>query len=334
MIASVENPIYSAYIITSTKQYNVTNALVSIDSNEQEKQIAACATLILADVEVDGKMLSNLIKPRHRVIIKANDGQKNDEVFRGYAWDIAPKESLTDNNISIKSYDNLIYWQESQDYEFFSANKSSKEIMKALCKKWGIDLTYDYETCKHSTLVLRGCIADFVTADVLTPAQNSSGKKYVIQSKKDRVYVTREGSNTTIYNIDKSNNAVELRRYISMNGVTTQVIVMATSDDKEMTPIEATVSGKTSEYGTLQKIVTRNEDMTLAEAKKEAKNILDENGKPKWSYDVKAVDIPWIRKGDKVNINTNTLKGAFIVKSISREISNRGKLMTLTVVDA
>lgn len=334
MNASVENPIYSAYIITETKQYDVTKALVSIDSTEQEKQIAANVTLNLADVEVDRKMLSNLIKPRHRVIVKANDGKKKDEVFRGYVWDITPKESLTDNNFSIKSYDNLIYWQESEDYEFFSANKYTKDIMKALCKKWGISLTYEYESRSHSTMVLRGNIADFVTADVLNPVQNRCGKRYVIQSIKDRVYVKCGGSNTTIYNITKEHNATELRRYITLNGVITKVIIVGTSDDEEKSPIHGFYSGDTDGYGTLQKIVTKDEDTKMPEVVEEARNIIKESGKPRWEHDVKAVDIPWIRKGDKVNITTNTLKGAFIVRSISRDISNRGKTMTLTVVGA
>lgn len=331
MTPSVEDPKYFAYITTSDRKYDVTNALVSLDLFEQEKQIAASATLNIADVEVDGKMLSTLIKPSHRVTISAYDGKTNAEVFRGYVWDISPKESLTDNNFSLKCYDQLIYWQESEDSDFFAEGKSTKNIMNTLSKNWGISMIYEYESITHEKLVLRGAISDFVTADVLDPVQKRTGVKYVIRSEKENVIVRSVGRNETVYRIIGGFNAIEIRKYISMNGVTTQVVILGKSSDDEKTPVEATVSGNTAEYGTLQKIISRDEDITLEEAKKEANTII-KDGVPKWEYDVKAVDIPWIRKGDKVMVDTETLNGFFIVKSIDREISNRGKTMTLTVV--
>lgn len=333
MTPSVEDPKYFAYITTSDRKYNVTNALVSLDLSEQEKQIAASATLNIADVDVDGTMLSKLIKPRHRVVVEAYDGNKKDEVFRGYVWDISPKESLTDNNFSLKCYDNLIYWQESEDSDFFAEGQSTKNIMNSLSQKWGISMAYEYESITHEKLVLRGAIADFVTADVLDSVQKRTGVKYIIRSEKDKVIVRSVASNETVYNIMLGYNASELRRYISLNGVTTQVVILGKASDDAKTPVEATISGETDEYGTLQKVISKSEDMTLEDAKKEANTIIKENGKPKWEYDVKAPDIPWIRKGDKVRIVTETIKGYFIVKSIEREISNQGKIMTLTVVD-
>ena len=119
-----------------------------------------------------------------------------------------------------------------------------------------------------------------------------------------------------------------------MNGVTTQVKIIGKASDDDKTPVEATISGDTETYGTLQKIISRSEDTTLEASKWEARNIIAEEGKPKWEHDVKAVDIPWIRKGDKVDISTDTMSGRFIVESINREISNRGKTMSLTVIDA
>lgn len=333
MTPSVEDPKYFAYITTSDRKYNVTNALVSLDLSEQEKQIAASATLNIADVEVEGKMLSTLIKPSHRVTITAYDGKTNDEVFSGYVWDISPKESLTDNNFSLKCYDQLIYWQESEDSDFFAEGKSTKDIMKTLSKNWGISMIYEYESITHEKLVLRGAISDFVTADVLDPVQKRTGVKYVIRIEKENVVVRPVGWNETVYKIIGGFNAIEIRRYITMNGVTTQVVLLGKSSDDQKTPVEATVSGNTAEYGTLQKIISRDEDMTIEDAKDEANTII-KDGVPKWEYDVKAVDIPWIRKGDKVMVDTKTLKGFFIVKSIDREISNRGKTMTLTVVAA
>lgn len=333
-VETAKNTEYQVFIDADNKRYNVSKAVISLDTSEQEKQLAVCATIELCDVEVDGQRLSDLIFPPNRVWIFVHDSEKdsNREVFRGYIWEISPKESLTDNNISLKCYDMLIYWQESEDSIFFSAGRDTQGIMKELAKNWGFSLTYNYENKVHEKLVLRGAIADFVIADILDPMQKEFGTKYVIRSEKTSVIISPVGQNDTVYTIGMSHNATEVRRYISMNGVITQVIVLGTADDDDKSPIEATVTGHTSSYGTLQKIITKNEDTDLRTSKIEAKNIVDNEGTPKWEHDIKAVDIPWIRKGDKVEITTETLNGTFIVLGVNREISNRGKNMTLTVI--
>lgn len=333
---SVENPSYYVYITTRNVRYNVSNAIISIDHSEPEKQIAANATINIADVEVNGERLSTLIQPRDRVAIVASDGadeENEDEMFTGYVWNMSPRENLTSADFSIKCYDNLVYWQESEDSDFFAAGKSTKDISMSVAQQWGIDLKYEYESITHEKLVLRGAIADFMTADLLDVVQRQTGKKYIIRSEKDQVYIKHAGTNKTVHKIAKRHNATELRRYITLNGVTTQVKILGKASDDEKTPVEATISGDTQTYGTLQKTITRSEDTTLEAAKGEARNIIAESGKPKWEHDIKSTDIPWIRKGDLVEISTDTLEGYYLVKSVNREISNKGKNMTLTVVD-
>lgn len=325
-----ENTRYTAYILTDKKKYNVTNAIVSISTSEEEKQIAMSVNLGLMDVDVDGEKLSDIIQLRHRVILNASDGEKTEEVYQGYVWSTSPKESLTDDELSIGSYDQLIYWQESEDAVFFPAGEYTTQIFKSICEKWGIKYIYEYGSIAHGNLLLRGAISDFLTADLLDTVKKSVGKAYVIRSEKDSVAVRYTGSNQTVYAINEKQNAIELRRYKSLNGVVTKAVVISISDD-DKTSVEASASNNTAEYGTLQKIVLKDESTTLGESLKEAENIVKEKGNPQWEYDIKAVDIPWIRKGDSVDVNIGTLKGRFIVKSISREISNRGNVMTLTV---
>lgn len=332
--ASKSNPLYRVQICTSTTRYVVTQAVVSIEMSEQEKQLAASADINLMDVDVNGSKISSLISSRDRVYIFTNDGSRSEEVFRGYIWNISHKENLTESAITLKCYDNLIYWQESEHYEFFSSGKLTVDILSLLGTRIGLNsVVYKYENIIHGNLVLRGAIADFVTEDLLNVVQKQVGKPYVLRSEVDRIVVREEGTNERVYTISKANNATEVRRFISMNGVVTLVSIYGTASDDEKMPVEAVESGEFGTYGILRKIITRNEDTTLEQAKSEAQNIIKEKGKPKWEYDVKATDIPWIRKGDGVRISCDTLEGAFIVKSISREISNKGNIMTLTVVD-
>ena len=117
------------------------------------------------------------------------------------------------------------------------------------------------------------------------------------------------------------------------SGVITKVIITGKADDDDREPIEATVSGKTSEYGTVQRIVNRSENTSLADAKIEAQNTIDENGEPKWEYEITAPDIPWIRRGDKIYVEAGDISGYQIVTEIDRTIDNKTREMTLTLED-
>jgi len=116
-----------------------------------------------------------------------------------------------------------------------------------------------------------------------------------------------------------------------MQGMVTKVVILGKEDDDDRAPVEATVSGNTSKYGTLQKLINRDEETALADAKTEAQNIIKKDGKPKWEGSIRTVDIPWIRKGDKVKVKAGDLASDYIVIGIERDIDNSGKLMTLTV---
>jgi vacuolar-type H+-ATPase subunit H len=272
---SISNPIYSVIISKDNVSYDITNALVSLEHSEQEKQIAASASMSLYDVDVDGTKLSSIISPGIFVVITADDGEKKGEVFRGYVWDISPKESMEDSEFSIKCYDQLIYWQESEDALYFPSGKPSQTIIESIAKQWGIQIDYKYYGLNHGALALRGCIADFITADILDHVQKYFGLRYVIRCEGGKVVIKPIPSNTTAYTIEVGNNASEVRRYISMNGLITQVKIATT--DEEQSFIEGTISGETDKYGTLQKVFTRDEDMTLPDAKKEAENIITDS---------------------------------------------------------
>lgn len=331
MKATKENPIYTVYVISGDRKYNVTGATDSLDLSQQEKQIAQTATVSLADTQVSGKWLSDIISERDRVFIYANDGEQSGEVFRGFVWTISDKASTGDDTFTLKCYDNLIYFQESDEYEYFSSGKSTKSIISSLCSKWGVSVDYDYDSITHSQLVLRGALADVITADVLDLVKARTGTNYVVRSEKDRIQIKRIGSNTTIYTIAKGKNAIEFKRTRSMDGMITKVVILGKADNDDRAPVEATVKGNTDKYGTLQKLINRNENTSLADAKREAQSTLNEKGAPSVDIDVKTVDIPWIKKGDKVRVDLGRISGLFIVKGVDREISNKGKKMTLTL---
>ena len=110
-------------------------------------------------------------------------------------------------------------------------------------------------------------------------------------------------------------------------GMVTRVKIIGKANDDGCSPVEATVDGKTS-YGIRQKIVSRGTNDTLDEAKKEAREILADDGKPKEEITIKLPDIPIIRKGDKIHLKTASISaGYYIVISATHDVDKM--LMTL-----
>lgn len=329
------NPKYTVAIIatkTSTK-YNVTGAVLRLILQEKDGEIAQRVTLSLANVKVDGQYLSDIIDTKDRVFVYANDGERNEEVFRGFIWDLGDRKKQG-KELSYTCYDNLIYFQESEEYQYFSAGYSTKSICSTICSKWGVNLSYTYSSITHPKLPLRGTLSDIFMSDLLDEVKKKTGKKYVMRSIQDDVHIDGVGQNTQIYKLysGKDGNVTETNREKTMQGMVTKVIILGKEDDDERASIEATVKGDTDTYGTLQKILNSSSGTSLAEAKEEANELIKEKGKPKETFYVEAVDIPWIRKGDKVEIAAGGLSGYFIV--ISTEHSVNDKSMSLEVEKA
>lgn len=331
MKASKENPEYTVCIVNDTTKYDVTPALISLNLSEQNGQLAQTANITLANVKIKGQWLSTLVGVRQRVFIYANDGTTKAEVFRGVVWTDYYKSALEDREMQLKCYDNLIYFQESEDAEYFTTGKTTQDILTTFCTKWGVKLNYTYQSITHAKLALRGRLADIITSDVLDLVKNQTGKKYVLRSAEDVINIMQVGQNKTIYNITSKNNAISTRSEKTMDGMITKVIILGKADKEKREPVEATVDGDVANYGTLQKLLSRKENTSLADAQKEAQEIIAEYGTPKLQYEVQCADIPWIRKGDLVRVAAGNIEADLITAGVTRSISNKSKVMTLTL---
>jgi len=338
MQASLDNPKYTVYLVAGSKKYNLTPALIDISTSNQDKQLAQTVTIKVVNVRTkdqDKKTLCQLLNVRQRIFVKANDGEKKDEVFRGWTWTRYHQSELEGATLTIKCYDNLIYLQKSEDSLYFSKGKKTSSVMKSICSKWGINLKYSYSSITHTKLVLRGTLSDIIMSDILDLVKKRTGNKYVVLSKKDEMHIKSVGSNKTVYQITKKNDAISTRVETTMDGMITKVKILGQAKkNSQKLPVVATVKGDTSRYGTLQKLQDKDKDTSLKDAKKEANATIKEHGKPKTEYLVEANDIPWIEKGDRVYVHAGHISGkTMIVLGIERDISNKAKTMTLTLED-
>lgn len=324
------NPKYTVAIISNSVRYDVTGAVTKLVLQESDGEIAQRVSITMANAKVNGQYLSGIFTVTNRVFIYANDGTKNEEVFRGFIWE-RPYVSRLRKDLSMTCYDNLIYFQESEEYHYFSSGYSTKSICSTLCNKWNVRLVYNYRSITHPKLPLRGTLSDIFLTDLLDEVKKKTGVKFVMRSSQDTVHINTVGSNTEVYDLyaGQNGNAIETSSNITMHGMITKVVIIGKEDDNERAPVEDTIEGNTNVYGTLQKILSVTSGTTLAEVKEEANQLIKEKGQPTNTFSVSAVDIPWIHKGDKVNIKAGDMSGYFIVKGITHY--GYDKTMTLEV---
>lgn len=331
--ATLTNPIYYVTIQHGTKKYGVSPILMDLTLTESSAGIAQVATFTIANVKIEGAYASSIFTDHDRVYITASTGEKKGEVFRGWIWKRS-KKSSDEKTLEFKCYDNLIYLQQSEDYIYYNKGKSTSAICKNICKDWGIKLSYGYQSIKHEKLALRGTLSDILLADILEPVRKKTGKKYIVRCDKGVTYINNVGTNKTIYKLLAKQNVIDVATESTLENLVTKVIIVSTDDEKKKAPISATVKGNTKTYGTLQRIINKSSNTTLADAKKEANEEIKEHGKPQRYYALRAIDNPWVRKGDKVYIEAGGLNGYYIVTDINHDITVKSKTMSLEVEKA
>lgn len=328
------NPTYTVYIISGTKKYNVTPALVSLARIDAEGQIAQRVKIQLRNVQVDGIHLSSLLQPVNRVFIYADDGTQQDEVFRGFLWDRTYKSSISDHDLIVTAYDHLIYLQESEDTFYFSSGKSTEDVITSICRDWGIKLEYSYTNIANGKLPLTGKLYDILTTDILDVTKKQTGVPYALISEKDTMIVRTVGSNKKTYMFKAGKNVRSATSSWTMEGIITQVVVIGNANDDERTPVELVESLNVKKYGTLQKIQRKDKDLDIWSAHAEARYTLKDHSEPKWEYVLVCPDVPWIRKGDGVFVDAGDInERRLIVTAVNRTSDTKNAEMTLTMVD-
>lgn len=328
------NPTYTAYIVSGSKKYNITPAIISIERIDAEGQIAQRVNLQLRNVMVEDSMLSSILQPVNRLFVYADDGTKNDEVFRGFLWDRTYKASIREQTLKVTAYDHLIYLQESEDTFYFSNGKTTEEIVSSICAQWGIKLDYSYQNIVNGKMPLTGSLYDILTADVLDETKIRTGYHYSVISEKDTMLVRTAGSNEVTYKFEGKNNVSSATSSWTMEGVVTQIVLIGKAGDDEREKVEMVESRNVEKYGTLQKISRKDQDTNIWDAHAELRVSLMENSDPKHEYEITGPDIPWIRKGDGVYVYAGDInEKKLIVTAVNRSCDTKNANMTLTMVD-
>ena len=245
-----------------------------------------------------------------QIVIFVNE----EEYFRGIVWDWSYTSAL-EKELSFTAYDKMIYLTQSKGNTYYSSGKSTQFLVEDICKEWGINVCYEWESWTHGKTPLKDMEISRQLTTVLDEAQTKLDSKYVMLFEKDTLIIRKKGSNTDIYYFHGKNVESTTNR-LTLQGLVTKVLVYGKSEEDKRPPLLKTVDGDL-DYGVLQEIVTKDSNKTLEDAEKEAQNILKEKGKPEENISISTIDVPMMRKGDKVKVFAGNLSGYFIVEGIT-----------------
>ncbi len=326
-----KEPEYSCVVVTrKNEKYDFTNIMTELELTARKKQLAQSAKVTCVNVLRNGKRLNTLVSVRDRIYIYADDGEKKEEVFRGFIWTVNYK-SAREKELSFTCYDNLIYLQESEDNRYFHSGYSSESICQNICESWGIKLEYSYSSITHGKMKLNGSLSDIFLSQILEKVKNQTGERFVMRSEKDVVKITPVGKNSEVYEFKSKANVINTESEITMDGMVTKIVILGEADEDGQSKVEATVNGETEVYGTLQKVQNKSETTSLEDAKKEAEQTIKDKGGPERTFEIEAMDIPWVKLGDKVKVKAGDMLGEYIVTGVSHSVSGSEKTMRLTL---
>lgn len=319
---------YDAELLTEDGKRRLLNAaLISLQWEENKNELAQRATLELANIEIGGSRLAALAKLNCGILIYGKWGGGRELLLQSAIWEWHYSSS-TQKTISLTTYDNLVCLQKSKDFKYYSAGQTTAAILSDICASWGVPLDYQWISVTHEKKVFNGeRISDMVVA-LLNEVRKQTGKRYIASLKGGKLVISGYGANSAVYRFD-SLNTVSVSDKLSIAELVTQVKVLGKQDDDGRAPVQALVKGNTK-FGVLQEIVHADSTKDAAAATAEANTILRERGSPERTTTVIVPDLPFLRRGDKVEMNTETLTGFFYVTAVTHNAAQRKMTLTLT----
>ena len=296
------------------EQHDLTGVTSGLNWTEAEKQLASKITCKLAAF-VNDKPITDFVSINTQLIICADTGDGFQEVMRGNVQKLNFSESNREMEVNLEAADEAIALRQSQVDEYFTEDHSSTAILEKILNDGDIPHTIKITDQKHSKKVYRAKYLADIIADILKDIKEKDGGTYIVRAKGGVLEIIERGTNETIYEFSVENNVTRVSESLDASKLVTQVKICGKETKEGRPPVEATVDGNL-ELGRRTVIYHRSDKETLDEAQKAAEKILKENDiQRKTSFE--AADLPFLRKGDLIQLRNSLGAGRFFVKSIS-----------------
>lgn len=318
------------YIDSGGGKNVITDYIENLCWEENQNEISVRTTFNARNDKVSKKYLSSIVKPNGLIIVQAKDANTSfEEVARGKVVDWTNTNQSDLHTLKCTCYDDLYNLQKSQDNFLFLSGVGTKARLNKVLGAWGMSLSkYEGANASHGKKKYQNRYVSDVILHIIDDARKKTGgAKCVFRQSKGKIEIVKRGSNKNVY-VFTSDVTEMYSNTISTADLITRVKVFGKEKKSGKQKVLATLNGKT-EYGIRQRIYTRGSDESVGDAKSAAQTILDKGGKVDKEVCVKTPDVPYIRKGDIVQMDCGSVKGDYYVLSISHDADNFDMLMTL-----
>lgn len=312
------------------EQLDITPATTDLGWEEGEKEYAARISLKLHDSDYNGQRLSQLVQPMTPIIIYAIANGESREVIRGNVTDWIPTDSNSTLSLDLTAYDEMKALRENRDDEYIPDGMTTKQIFTNILSKWGVPYDYKGPEVMHHKMAFRKKPISDMLKSVLKDVKDKGGGVYFMRAREGKIEVIPRGSNEETYHFDAYTNMMQTRDSFSTSGIVTRVKVVGQMKDEGIPPVEEIVDGHT-EYGIRQTIIERPKDKSLYEVRNTANQILKEKGQLKRKTTLSCADVPYIRKGDRIRVESGTLQGYWFITAIRHNAQD--ETMNLSIVE-
>ena len=316
MVIDISRLTYGVVCITASGESLILTEIVSqLGWEEGEKELSARISLKLENVEYNGGRISDVVQPLTPILIYAQINGVSPEVIRGTVQKWSIKETNSSSVIDIECYDEVYALRHNMDEFYFTEGHTTKAIITKILDKWNVPYDYEGPDVKHTKMAFKRQYLCDMIEKVLKDAKEHDAGTYFMRAKGGRVQIIPRGGNEEIYHFDVESNLLQTSESFDVGSIVTRVLILAKGKEEGHQKVEATIDGKT-QYGVRQVIYERPEKTTMEEAEKAAKQILKEQGDIKRKKTIQGPDVPTLRKGDRIRVNSASGLGYFFVKSV------------------
>lgn len=311
-------------LMENGQKMDITNAVVDLGWEENEGELATRITANIRNLKVDDKYISSYAKLGCMILVTAKSGQRKELVARGTIVDWETSVSNSTDRFQITCYDELYNLQQSQDNVFISDGTTTKNAIEKIFKKWNIPMAkYDGPKETHGKLIFKRDNLSDIILSILDDAVKDGAKKSIIRCTNGKISILERGSNSEVFIFTNDITSIVSSKQTTA-GMVTRVKIIGQENKEGKSKVEETLDGKV-EFGIRQRIYVRQSSETIKKAKSAAKEILSEKGKVKKTFTVESLDVPFIRKGDLVQIRAGRTNSEFYVIGIRH--SAKGTMM-------
>jgi len=328
-MVDVKTITHEVTLITETgARYDLGGVKLSVEREESINELAQRATVRIANRRLGSTWLVNVAKIN--CIIRIRESWNGGEItYDGTIWDWHYSSAIQ-QELTITVYDPLIRLQQSREFYYYRAGMTTQALVTDICGQWNIPVSYQWpHSITHGKKAFRGkkSIADMIV-NLLEEVKEKTGEKYIIRFANGQMEIIGYGTNSPVYLLDR-NGTISTSDRLNINNLVTKVKIYGRQDNNDRRPVEAIVEGDL-QFGILQEVILRDSNTTIADARAEADALLEARGKPERTIKWEGADVPFLRKGDRVEIRAGNLTRFFHVEGVVHRGETRRMSLTLS----